>query len=71
MNEATLTKEQVDLLAMVVPHMSAVGPEECNYYLRGENRPQIPKRHLNCGLRKIFSRFIEAQGTDKKFNAML
>lgn len=44
MNEATLSKEQVDLLAMVVPHIAVVGPEECKHYLRGENRSQIPQR---------------------------
>ena len=44
MSEATLSKEQVDLLAMIVPHMAVVGTEESKYYISGENRPQIPQR---------------------------
>src|SRR3989344_6097244 len=41
MNEATLQKEQLDLLGMVVPHFNAVGLEEARHYLRTENRWQI------------------------------
>lgn len=43
MNEATLSKEQVGLLAMVVSHIGVVGHEECRFYLRTENRSQIPE----------------------------
>ncbi len=42
MNEATLQKEQLDLLGMVVPHFGTVGLEEARFYLRTENRGQIP-----------------------------
>ena len=42
MNEATLQKEQLDLLGMVVPHFGVVGSEEAKHYLRTENRNQIP-----------------------------
>lgn len=42
MNEATLQKEQVDLLALAVPHFSAIGVDECKHYLRTENRGSIP-----------------------------
>lgn len=42
MNEATLHKEHLDLLGLVVPHFSVIGAEERRYYLRTENRLQLP-----------------------------
>ena len=42
-NEATLQKEQLDLLGMVVPHFNSVGVEEAKHFLRTENRSQIPQ----------------------------
>ncbi len=41
MNEATLEKEQLDLLALSIPHFGAIGVEECKHYLRTENRGGI------------------------------
>lgn len=43
MNEATLTNDQISLLALSIPHFRAIGPEACTHYLRTENRSQIPE----------------------------
>ena len=47
MNEATLQKEQVSLLALTIPHFNAVGVEEAKHYLRTENRGRIPQALRN------------------------
>ncbi|MDO8620470.1 MAG: hypothetical protein Q7R64_03940 [bacterium] len=48
MNEATLQKEQVNLLALTIPYFSVIGAKEAKHYLRTENRGQIPRVLKRC-----------------------